>query len=464
MPLHPACSVDVDRPSPTRPLGIEGALGVVISAVLALPLMAGEPPAPVLEPLLLEGDTILDPVGTVEAVGQFDVNDLGSWISEADTDDPDPDFDDVLVIDGTLVLREGEALPFDPPGATLGNFDSVTLDNAGRGGFNFFLDGVSDDSGVYSLVDPGAGFDSGTVLVWQEGDDAPGFPMGTPTVGFFDVKINDAGDLLVTASIDAAAIPSTVDRVLSIVTPDAAGGVAATTVVAAEGDVLPGQTDAITDFGTGFVGTAFNDLGHVLFVVELEGDDDAIYLFDGAMIEIAQENGPSPITGRPWQNLASAAVALNDAGDVVFRGDIAGDMGNDELLVLNGGILAQEGSALADIAPFVLTDLSGPLWVSERGEVFWYGEWNDPDTTSNAGWFRDDRLLVREGDVTGDGQTITRLWGFDNGFAVSNSGDFALVRATTVLDGLYRIDLGGIFGDGFESGDTTAWSSTTGTR
>lgn len=452
---RPSCLVHTLRISMT----------VVVVALVFLLLLPSAPllaQISVLEPLLLEGDSEVPGVGTVSGFGSFAINDGGNWMAEVDTDDPDPNTNTVLLIDGALAIREGDVMTPGPSGATLGSFDSVTLNNAGHGGFNFFLDGVADDSGVYAFLDPSMGFGSGTVLVQQEGEDSPDFPPPTPVLGFFDVKINDADQLLVTTSIDAAAIPSGVDRALFVLTPDPSGGILTSELIAAEGDVLPGQSTGLSDFGTGFTETAINDLGHVLFAVDIPGGLDAIYFYDGALAEVAQEGDPSPLAGRNWQTLTSTALALNDAEDVVFRGQLDGDGASNEVLVRNNQKLVQEGDVLAAIAPFAITDLAGPVWLTEAGEVLWFGQWSDPDASRDTGLFLDDELLIQEGvTATGDAQTVTGLWAQDNGFALSDNGRFALVRATTVLDGLYRIELG-VFGDGFESGDTTAWSSTVG--
>ncbi len=418
---------------------------------------------PLLRPVVEEGVTEVPGVGVVTGFGSFWVNDRGEWIADLDTDNVDPDLNSVLLLNGDLVVREGDPFAPAPPGSVIDSFDSVTLTNAGTGGFNFFLDNVADDSGVYALVDPSLGFEAGSVEVIQEGDDVPDFPAGTPALGFFDVKANEAGQLLVTASIDAAAIPSTVDRALFIWTPDPAGGIAASTLIAAEGDVLPGQSVALTDFGTGFQETAFNDEGEALFVVDIPGAD-AIYCFNGALFEIAQEGDPSPVAGRNWQSLSPASVALNDQGEFAFIGRVDGDAGSDRVLVVNGSKLVQEGDALPSIAPFVLEEIEGPVWLSEKGDVLWAGKWSSPDNDMDEGLFLNDQLWIQEGVTrTESGEILIQVFTGDSGFQLSDSGDYALVRGLTdtIFDAIYRVNLG-IFNDGFESGDTSRWSGSAG--
>ena len=120
-----------------------------------------------IETLVLEGDSV-DGVGLITSINNIAVNNTGHWLVEADTDHPDTDADSVLIENGVLYLREGDPVSA-PEGATLDSFDSVTLNDLGDAGFNFFLDGtddIFDDSGVYW----------NTVLVYQESEEAPGLP------------------------------------------------------------------------------------------------------------------------------------------------------------------------------------------------------------------------------------------------------------------------------------------------
>ena len=69
-------------------------------------------------PLVLEGDSVPG-VGLVTRIDNIAVNDNGEWIVEADTDNADTDADTVLLENGSLYLREGDALSF-PFGASIG--------------------------------------------------------------------------------------------------------------------------------------------------------------------------------------------------------------------------------------------------------------------------------------------------------------------------------------------------------
>jgi len=407
-----------------------------VSLLLPLCALASSALAQQITPLVQEGDSVPG-VGLVTSIDNIAVQDTGVWLVESDTDHADTNQDSVLLRSGSLFLREGQALAL-PAGATLDSFDSVTLNLAGHGGFNFFLDGTSgtnDDSGVY--------YDA--ALIVQESDvvDSPAVTPGTPYIGFFDVKINGADQLFVTASIDDPAIASTVDRAL-VVVQVSGGAYQSTDVRWLEEDVLPGQTEMVADFGTGPHASAFNDAGQILFFADLTGDtttDGVIYL-DGT--ELAQEGDPSPIAGRNWSSLSSPELALNGAGDYAYSGSLDGDTATNLLLVKNGAKLVQEGDVLAGTAGFGITSFgSGPLSISAAGDVLWYGDWADPDTTIDKGLFLNDQLLVQEGVSQVGGVAIDTLRGVEDGYFLSPCGSFVIFEAILAngLEGAFRIDL-----------------------
>ncbi len=234
-------------------LGLVCAVSFVVGG-LNPPAQAGPGQPFTITQLVLEGDTVPG-VGTVTRIDNLAVNNDGQWIVEADTNAA-ADFDSVLIRDGKLYLREGDPIEL-PKGASIDSFDSVNLNNLGMSGWNFFLDGTmggSDDSGIYL----------NTELIIQESDisTAEGFTPGTPYIGFFEAKINnnDAPQLLLMASVDDPNIPSSVDRGLVVVDLSVGAGFSET-VIFKEGDILPGQVEAVADFQTGPHDFAFNDSG-----------------------------------------------------------------------------------------------------------------------------------------------------------------------------------------------------------
>jgi hypothetical protein len=376
-------------------------------------------PFPIL-PVVVEGDSVTG-VGLVTTINNLAINNIGEWLVEADTDFANSDEDVVLLKNGAVFLREGFGGLDAPAGAIIDSFDSVTLNNSSNGGFNFFLDPFpsGEDSGVYL----------NTNLVIQEGDisTAPGFTPGTPFIGFFDVKINNNDREMIIASIDDPAISSTVDRAVMIVDP----GSGAQSIVAKEGDVLPGQVEAVADFGTGPHESAFNDNDAILYFADLEGStatDGAMYL---NLTLLAQEGSPSPLAGRDYETLSSRGNDLNNADQYVFKANLTGDSGTDEVLVKDGAVFRQEG----DPAPggFSLTGFgtgSGPIKIDDDGNVLWFGDWDDPDTNTDTGLFLNDLLLVQEGVSTIDGLLVDSIASGSDAFDLSVNGQWILFEAT----------------------------------
>lgn len=388
------------------------ALGALASAQSPLPIQV--------KVLVREGDLVAG-VGNVTSIENLAIDDQGTWLVEADTNHVDAAKDGVVLRDGALYLRQGDPLPA-PAGATIGSFDSITLDNQGHSAWNLFLAGTgstSTDSGVYRDLD----------LQIQEStlSTAAGFSAGTPYIGWFEVKPSDSGAYIMVASVDDPAIASTVDRALVLGLPAPGGGLGSELVLWKEGDVLPGQVEFAADFGTGPHSFAINASNQVLFVVDLNGDsavDGAIYL---SSVLLAQEGSPSPIAGRNWIGLTAASVDLNDAGDYVHTGSLEGDAASNLLLVKNGQKLVQEGDSLPDIAPFAITAFgSGPVAIDRDGDVVWFGDWNDPDTTRDTGLFWNDRLLVQEGVTLVGGVVLESISFTQDSFSLSDDGRFLL--------------------------------------
>ena len=399
--------------------------------------------------LVLEGD-VVPGVGAVTRIDNLALS-AGSWLVEADTDQADTEADSVVLFDGALYLREGQALPA-PAGSTLDSFDAITINSNGNTSHNFFLDGTtggSDDSGVYW----------NDLLLIQEGDlsTAPGLSAGTPYIGFFETRINASETILVIASIDDPAIASTVDRALILVTTDGAGNVLAESVVAKEGDLAGSLNSPITDFGTGPHEFAFNDAGQVMYSADLSTgsstNDVAVYL-DATLL--AEEAAPSPIAGRNWRLLSSSEMGLNNNGDWVLSGTLDGDTATDSVIVTNTGVIAQEGDSLPGMNGFALTSFgSGPVEIADNGDVLWYGDWNDPDTDIDTGLWINQTLIVQEGVTTVNGIAIDSISGVQDGYHLDPSGLFVIFEGTLAngLDGAFWLPLTGpgtpyCFGDG----------------
>jgi hypothetical protein len=407
-------------------------------ATLVVPAFATAQAQYTPSPLVEEGDAV-GGVGNVTSVLNMAVTDAGDWIVEVDTDNADTDADGALVRNGNLYLREGQALPA-PSGALLDSFDTVNLNGALNSCWNFFLDGTvgfGDDSGIYF----------GTKLLIQESNvsTAAAFTAGTPYIGFFEVKINNSDISLVMASVDDPAIASSVDRALVALFVDGLGNLVSETVVAKEGDILFGQTEAVADFQTGPHNFAFNDLGQSMYVADMTGDtsvDVAVYIDTSV---IAQEGSPSQQTDRNWLSLSGCEVDLNNEGDWVLSGSLDGDSTSNLLIARTGRKLVQEGDVLSGMGGFPITSFgSGPVLIGDNGNVLFYADWADPDTMIDTGLFLNGQLIVQEGVSTIGGTVIDTLRGITDGYGLSRDGRYVVFEAELVggAEGVYRIDTG----------------------
>jgi len=368
-------------------------------------------------------------VGQLTSIDSLAVANGGLWMVEGDTNDPNTNTDGVVLRQGLLAAREGDLLTA-PAGASIGAFGSggAPINSAGRWAWNYTLDGATTttDSGIY--------FDN--TLVIQEGSvsSAPQFSAGTPYTGFFGAKLNNVGQILVMASVDDTAIASTTDRALVLATVDASGLLLSENVLFKEGDLLPGQsTQFVADFATGPHGWDLNDNGDVLFIADLDGattSDGAVYR-NAALL--AQEGAPSPAAGRNWNSLStSQRVALNNAGDTLFTATLSGDTTTDTVIVKNGAIFQQEGNPAPGVSGgWILTGFgTGPVDLDDQGNVYWFGDWNDTDTTRDTGIFRNDQLLVQEGVTVIGGQVLTAIATVQENLMVSDDGEWLIFEGT----------------------------------
>ncbi|MEM9801434.1 MAG: hypothetical protein AAGA20_13995 [Planctomycetota bacterium] len=392
-------------------------------ALLLASLLAAPAGAQTLSIVLTEGD-LIPGIGAVASVDGVSIASDGTTFMKVDTDSSNTAADFVLLRNGTVFLREDQPVML-PAGARIGSFDGTSAGPGGTVALNLVLEGTtstSDDAGVYFGGD----------LVLQEGatSTATAFSLGTVYTGFFDVQFGAPDEVLVVANVDDPGIPTAVDRALVVFEIDGAGSLVGESVVAREGQVLPGQTEPIADIETGAEESDINASGQVIYGVDLDGDtsvDRALYL-DATLL--AQEGQPSPIPGRNWGSLTGVEVDLNDACDYVFKSDVDGNPADDDVIIRNGSVYRRAGDSLPDIGPFTFENFGGSVgvWITESGNVIWYGDWNDPDTSRDEGLFLNDTLILQEGVTSVGGSVIVGLSDLSEQIHVAPDGSRMLVE------------------------------------
>ncbi|MBM4108313.1 MAG: hypothetical protein FJ255_05800 [Phycisphaerae bacterium] len=417
---------------------------IAFTPVAVLVLVAGSAVAQVsVRSLVKRNDAILG-VGLVTTIDAVAVNNAGSWIVESDTDHPFTDADRILIKDGAVLLRENDAIA--PSPALISSFDSVGMNNNGDSGWNLFLRNTgasTNDSGVY--------FNSTLLIQESNISTAPQFSAGTPYIGFFEVKMTDTNRLFMVASIDDPAIATTVDRGLVWVNYDAGAGTFTESVLAKEGDVLPGVADAVVDFGTGGENFAITNAGSAMYVASLTG----VTTTNGALYRdltlVARKGDVSPIDGRIYTDIGtSTKLDMNNSGGYVFKAALSGDTNTNSVLIRNGARLIQKGDPVPGIPTETISSFgTGPVRITDAGDVVWYAQWTG-STATNQGLFLNNQLLVQKGVTQIDGETLTTVagttatGGITEGFAIGRDGRSIIFRGVLATTGVgaFMIELG----------------------
>ena len=348
--------------------------------------------------LLYQGQQV-GSVGQVTTIDNLAVNDSGHWIVEVDTNNPVTTADSMMVMDGAMYLREDQSLAA-PTGATIGFFDSVNLNASGHSGWNFELrNTVPSDQGLY--------FD--TTLVLRRGtiSTASGFSPNTPYLAFSEAAINDSNQILVCARVDDPGIPNATNFAMVRVDYNAAAGMYSEVVLSKQGELVPELGGGITDFATARETMAISNNGDAVFVA-LVGNYGGVFRANGSgRWTLAADGGASPIPGRSWRSMAAGSVDLNNAGDWVLCGTLEGDFATAAIIVKNNQKVVQQGDAPPGIPPppgggaWRLTSFGSsvykPVQMSDRGEVLWFGDWDDPSTFSDTALFVNEKPILRKG-------------------------------------------------------------------
>jgi hypothetical protein len=122
-------------------------------------------------------------------------------------------------------------------------------------------------------------------------------------------------------------------------------------------------------------------------------------------------------------------------GQWVHTGTLDGATTSDLLIMSSSGKVAQEGDPVPNMAPFVFTSFgSGSVHIGDNGDVYWYAEWNGP-VGQNAGWFRNQNLIVQKGFHFVSGQLLTGLSAVQDNASLSPSGTGLLFEGTLATFG-----------------------------
>jgi hypothetical protein len=472
-----------------------GALGLLALLSLAAPALAqdelttGEPlPPPSLTPeeegLLFPIDVIFtnlpgDPSSAVPGLvgvsfgpgtSGFDRpfgSPNGNWILSADTDLPTTE-DEVILVNGTLGAREGTLAPW-TGGENVGLVDTkLGINDSGNWVFATNTDGPT--TGDEYLVSVMGGIFAAAA---QEGQ--PG-PLAGSTWGSTIDSGVIAGDNTIGLSSDAlGGVPSTEDDVLVL----GAG------VLAQEGVTMPGgqlgmelwENFDLDDFWLTADGSSWLAQG------DLTGDTttDGVVAVDGTVV--VQEGVVLPGSGfaEPVDTSGIVGVWMDPAGNWFVRGN--NDVSEQDWIYRNGAVLATLGDPILHGSAESWTDAEFAdcffLHVGSSSGNYVLGGVSDGPTPTNGvlvlnqsiAFVRESDPLDLDGNGLFDDDVFFNTFGNDDGI-LTDDGLFYFVATlkdgagTVIGQGFLVADLSSIgtpiFEDGFESGDTGAWSSQTG--
>ena len=383
--------------------------------------------------LVLQADA-LPGGGTVIDLLSVKVNDDGTWAAVlADQSVFAPA---VVLRDDAVVYRNG--MPVSGPGG--GSYVALS---AALG-----LNEAGDVTGPFSVTGSGPataviGYEGAAVLEEDEPVFAAGVHVGSAYEGFLASWSAVEGRFLVHAQLTAPGVGS--HEALIDVTFDPSMGLLFEQLVVKSGDVLPGQTAAAVEFGDFFnygQTADINRLGDVAFAVSLDHAvaSSAVYLGDELIALEGQPSGVVP--GDHWGELERAAIDLTEGGKLAFRGrlQVAG-----QAIVYDGHLVAKFGDAAPGVGPgatFSGISQTGPISVSESGEVLFVASWQGSSTGS--GLFLGEQLLVHDGVSTTGGFTIAAVSTHRRALGMSPSGRYVIFLGTltNTLEGAFLIDRG----------------------
>ena len=381
-----------------------------------------------------------DPVsgmGNVTVISGPTVNNGGDVVVSVVTDNANPSLNTALLdANGAPLFVEGQALS-QPSGATISGFAGGVFTPSSSGPWVYLIgmsgtSGTSDDEGYYFGTNPDLAIQESSVSL------APQFPAGSKYVSMLTPFINDSQKISFHTTIDDPNIAGTFNtRALMIV--DLVGGTHQALVK--QGDVLPGQSFALTTFNWDAHGMAFNNAGQVLWggeIASASATNQVLYL---GLTEVAQKGDPSPF-GSTYTNVSTSTLGcdLNNLGEYVFLCTLGS---SSRAINRNGEAFVQQGDVLPDIEPYALSEFGQGIFIADDGRVFWTGLWNRPDGAQVTGLFVDYSLLIEEGVTEIGGQVVADLAGLDRHIAMSRSGQYVVFVATLQngVKGAYLIDL-----------------------
>jgi len=412
-------------PSPTRPATTPTTVALALTTLaflLPAAARADDAGAELVE-LFRRGDPVPGSQhGAFREALSLEFHDGQSWTMHFGTGQ----FAALVAIDGAVVVG--------PVTGVEGGVDVNTSGQMATAGSGLFRDGVP----IVETGDPAT---------------APGFTPGSTYSGFYNVRIDEAGNV---AGTTVFIEPGTIEpqQALLRFTLDGAGNVLDEELVMRSGDPVDGST-VLSIWCAAIYGSeslAMSADGELLYTLLLEdwpffvprvNADDAVYLKHGQSSPAGPLNifAYRPLLTYTDDDVPAARVqwvTQTDYGDVIV-------VGQDEIIVNTADPHPVDTTA-------TLKRLGAPRFDAE-GNVLWYGQLDD----GSGGLFLNDLLLVEEGVTRVDGDLVlTPDWDWadirqtDGAYDISDDGEVVIARLVVENPGggqateqaIVRIDVG----------------------
>ncbi len=406
--------------------------------------------------ILAEGDPMPGgaPGELITSVGNVDINNSGDWAAELNSDGPSAN-NAYGHLNGVVAFQEGMTTGIaTPAGAITRWIDSMDINDAGD---DLWLIHATDAGGAdIQLV-----IRNGVTIYEQNASvcTAPGTANGMTYTTLDEVWQNNNDQLLLAASVGVL----TDGVMLKIELDPVTGAVVSETLLAMEGQTLPGHTCPIQGFSASKARNGISDSGDVFWYVDdvhsgcgSTLDDSNIYVNNTRLYNEA-DAFPADMV-QEFDHFSSAEMDFNSAGDFVFSGfDRNADNAVDSWIYKSIGgvieVLAHEGDPVpaAIGGPWITKGygFGGTVPISENGDVLWFIDWDDPDTDIDTALMFNDSILMHEGITVLDGLIIDNVPNSDSEIAMSDDGTYAIAEVEMVgsIDVIYIItDLDGGIG------------------
>ena len=431
--------------------------------------------------LSVEGDVIAG-VGAITMYDNIAINSAGDWLAEVRTDHSNAAANKVLLKNGAIYMREGQAMSA-PAGAIWKSMDSCILNDSGNTVLNLTVTvGGNDIQAVYW----------NNTLLMQEGDQiaaSAGLSPGATYTRFEEVRLNSSEQVAVICEVDDSVITGTDDYVIMIWDTDGAGNITSETVY----EVLsppnggapykaqeeqPGGTGSqtITNFNLNPHMWSFGNGGEVMCKLTISsgssGTDDVVYI--GGEIA-AEESFQAPGTTANWNVLTSPKLSVNSAGDWSLLGGVGGvDMIFKRAAGGTTAPIYREGDSLQGMNGNTITFFgSGPVEIANTGDILYWCRTSNSDNTQNTGLWVNDTRIVQKGVTPVGANTIKTLPGVIDAYHFAPNGQYVIFEATLDdnRDGVFLVPVSSgsppgtpmCFGDGTGANCPCGNFGTTGT-